>query len=256
LSRSQLAADGLSRPRRARFGVIGATLAAATVVASMLVVGTRVLGVGQGDGEGGRRAAIGSPLVIGLDQHGEPLQFDPSNRPAVPSSPAGPLIAEQPAPPVSATRSPAKASPKAASARPAPQAATVTVNGAPEAQVLALVNIERANAGCSEVTANDRLTAAARGHSSDMAARDYFSHDTPEGVSVGTRVTNTGYRWSMVGENIAWGQADAKSVMKDWMNSSGHKANILNCKYRHLGVGLAYDANRRPYWTQDFGTPM
>lgn len=253
MSRSQLGPGGSSRPRPARFGLLGATLAVATVVASMLVVGTRVLGVGRGGDGASRRAAIGSPLVVGLDQHGEPLRFDPSARPVVPSSPAGPLTADQPAPPAPASP---KASSPPVSARPATRAATVTTNGGPESQVLALVNVERANAGCAEVTANDRLTAAARGHSSDMAARDFFSHDTPEGVSVGTRVTNAGYRWSMVGENIAWGQADAKAVMKDWMNSSGHKANILNCKYRHLGVGLAYDAKRRPYWTQDFGTPM
>ena len=44
--------------------------------------------------------------------------------------------------------------------------------------------------------------------------------------------------------------------MTDWMNSAGHKANILNCKYKNIGVGLAYDANHRPYWTQDFGTLM
>jgi uncharacterized protein YkwD len=124
-----------------------------------------------------------------------------------------------------------------------------------EAQVLVLVNQERANAGCPALTADTRLADAARGHSADMAARNYFDHTTPEGVTFSTRITNAGYVWSGAAENIASGQRDPAAVMKAWMNSPGHRANILNCSYRNLGVGLAYSANKTPYWTQDFGTP-
>ncbi|MGC9665524.1 CAP domain-containing protein [Planosporangium sp. 12N6] len=124
-----------------------------------------------------------------------------------------------------------------------------------EAAVVMLVNQERAKAGCDPLSVDSRLATAARDHSADMAARDYFAHDTPEGVSVGTRVTNAGYRWSAVGENIAKGQSDATSVMQAWMNSPGHRANILNCRYTNIGVGLAYQG-RTPLWTQDFGTPL
>ena len=88
-----------------------------------------------------------------------------------------------------------------------------------------------------------------------MAARDYFSHDTPEGVSFATRISNAGYQWSGAAENIAAGQRDAASVMSSWMNSSGHKANILNCGYQDIGVGVAAATDGKLYWTQDFGSP-
>jgi uncharacterized protein YkwD len=124
-----------------------------------------------------------------------------------------------------------------------------------EATVLSLVNTERAKAGCPAVTADSRLAAAARAHSADMAARGYFDHTTPEGVEFATRITNAGFEWRSAGENIASGQKDPAAVMTAWMNSPGHKANILNCGFRNLGVGLAYNSRNTPYWTQDFATP-
>jgi uncharacterized protein YkwD len=125
-----------------------------------------------------------------------------------------------------------------------------------EAQVVTLVNAERAKKpNCPALVVDDRLTAAARKHSADMAARNYFDHTTPEGVDFATRISREGYAWSSAGENIAKGQRDAKSVMDAWMNSDGHRANILNCGYKNIGVGLAYDAQRTPLWTQDFASP-
>jgi uncharacterized protein YkwD len=120
--------------------------------------------------------------------------------------------------------------------------------------VVALVNTERAKVGCPALTVDTRLVSAASRHSADMAARGYFSHTTPEGVTFSTRISNAGYRWSMAAENIAKGQPTPAAVMQAWMNSAGHRANILNCGYRNLGVGLAYDAGRTPVWTQEFGT--
>ena len=120
--------------------------------------------------------------------------------------------------------------------------------------MVALVNTARAAAGCGPVSAESRLATAAARHSADMVNRDFFDHVTPDGVTVGTRVTSAGYEWSAVGENIAFGQRTPPEVMDAWMNSAGHRANILNCRYRHLGVGIAYDG-RTPYWTQDFGSP-
>jgi uncharacterized protein YkwD len=124
-----------------------------------------------------------------------------------------------------------------------------------EAQVVTLVNQERAKAGCQALTVDSRLTAAARGHSQDMATRNYFDHNTPEGVTPWTRITNAGYRYSAAAENIAEGQTTPASVMDAWMNSPGHRANILNCGLKNIGVGLAYNAKHTPYWTQDFGSP-
>lgn len=120
-----------------------------------------------------------------------------------------------------------------------------------EAQVLRLVNEERAKVGCSPLTADPELAALAQDHSEDMAERGYFSHTTPEGRSPWDRAAAAGVD-NMGGENIARGQADAAAVMSAWMNSDGHRANILNCDFRTLGVG-AHFAQGGPWWTQAFG---
>ncbi|MFE1585145.1 CAP domain-containing protein [Streptomyces sp. NPDC058737] len=125
--------------------------------------------------------------------------------------------------------------------------------GGAEAQVLALVNEERAAAGCSPVTANDKLTRAADDYSDVMASSGVMSHTGPDGSTMASRVEAAGYRWSTLGENIARGQADAASVMDSWMNSPGHRANILNCSFKELGVGVHF-GDGGPWWTQDFGT--
>ncbi|MFF8841600.1 CAP domain-containing protein [Streptomyces sp. NPDC015127] len=122
----------------------------------------------------------------------------------------------------------------------------------PEAQVLALVNKERAAAGCAPVTANDRLTRAADDYSDVMADSGVMSHTGPDGSTMTTRVEAAGYAWSTLGENIARGQADAESVMDAWMNSPGHRANILNCSFEELGVGVHF-GDDGPWWTQNFG---
>jgi uncharacterized protein YkwD len=118
-----------------------------------------------------------------------------------------------------------------------------------------LVNRERDKAGCRPLTADARLTSAAQQHSTDMARQDYFSHEDPAGEDPGRRITDAGYRWSVYGENIAAGYPDAASVMDGWMHSPGHRANILNCAFRNIGVGVAVDGAHKKYWTQDFGTP-
>ncbi|MFB7653176.1 MULTISPECIES: CAP domain-containing protein [unclassified Streptomyces] len=125
-------------------------------------------------------------------------------------------------------------------------------SGGPEAQVLALVNEERAAAGCSPVTANDKLTRAADDYSDVMASSGVMSHTGPDGSTMTTRVEAAGYQWSTLGENIARGQADAAAVMDSWMNSEGHRANILNCSFKELGVGV-HVGDGGPWWTQNFG---
>lgn len=126
---------------------------------------------------------------------------------------------------------------------PAPAPAGVT------AEVTRLTNVERAKAGCGAVRVDSRLAAAAQAHSRDMVDRDYFSHTSPDGKGPGDRASAAGYqRWS--GENIAAGYPTPAAVVQGWMNSPGHKANILNCQSKATGVG--YDA-RRNMWTQMFG---
>ncbi|MGW0750482.1 CAP domain-containing protein [Streptomyces sp. NPDC002587] len=123
-----------------------------------------------------------------------------------------------------------------------------------ESAVLALVNKERAAAGCGPLTANAKLSAAARSYSDTMARSGVMSHTGPDGSTMTTRVEAAGYGWSRLGENIARGQADAAAVMNAWMNSPGHKANILNCAFREIGIGV-HKGDGGPWWTQDFGTP-
>ncbi|MFE2303632.1 CAP domain-containing protein [Streptomyces sp. NPDC059445] len=127
----------------------------------------------------------------------------------------------------------------------------VSAESAAETEVLKLVNDERAKVGCSPVAANSALTDLAKAFSEDMAARDFFDHTDPSGLSPWDRAANAGIT-SLGGENIARGQADAAAVMDAWMNSPGHKANILNCDFKTLGVGVHFGEGG-PWWTQDFG---
>ncbi len=118
-------------------------------------------------------------------------------------------------------------------------------------EVLDLVNSERAKVGCSPVQAQAQLTAAAQKHSEDMAAQHYFSHNSLDGRSPWDRIRAEGYTYSQAGENIATGYSTAAAVMNGWMNSSGHRENILNCNFTEIGIG--YDQR---YWTQDFARPQ
>jgi uncharacterized protein YkwD len=120
-----------------------------------------------------------------------------------------------------------------------------------EGQVLTLVNQQRAAAGCPALRADGALATLARVHSADMRDRGYFSHDSPDGLSPFDRARVAGVT-TMRAENIAMGQATAAAVMTSWMNSPGHRANILNCDFKTLGVG-AYFGTGGPWWTQDFG---
>lgn len=125
---------------------------------------------------------------------------------------------------------------------------------AQEAEVARLVNVERAEVNCEPLTVDGRLTTAARLHSQDMAENNYFSHTSQDGTQFGDRITRTGYRWSRAGENIARGQSTPAEVMSRWMNSAGHQANILNCEFEDIGVGVAADSRDLLIWTQDFGS--
>ncbi|MFD6416927.1 CAP domain-containing protein [Streptomyces sp. NPDC060194] len=132
--------------------------------------------------------------------------------------------------------------------------APAPIAGAPsaaEAQVLTLVNEERARAGCRPLRADTGLSGLAEEFSEDMAERGFFSHTNPDGESPWDRAEKAGVK-RLGGENIARGQADAAAVMQAWMDSPGHRANILNCDYKTLGVG-AHFAPGGPWWTQNFG---
>lgn len=120
-------------------------------------------------------------------------------------------------------------------------------------QVLQLTNANRAEAGCSALILDPTLNTVADGHSEDMAVRNYFSHDSPDGDGPGDRISDAGYQGRGWGENIAAGHRTAEAVVEGWMNSEGHRRNILNCDFNELGVGYAQGGSYGTYWTQVFG---
>jgi uncharacterized protein YkwD len=124
---------------------------------------------------------------------------------------------------------------------------------ADEQAVLDLVNAERKKANLSPVKINEKLTKAAREHSTNMAKQNKLDH-TLDGKGPGDRITATGYKYSTVAENIAMGQKTPADAMQTWFNSTDHKANILG-NYTEFGIGIASDANGQRYWTQVFTTP-
>lgn len=151
----------------------------------------------------------------------------------------------------SGSTSPASASPKPSPTKASPTALDKITSV--ENKVFDLVNAERVKAGCGKLRNDSRLHKAARSYSALMAEKNFFSHTGPDGSSFVDRIAATGYPRNAAGaENIAYGYADAAAVMKGWMNSEGHRANILNCDLKAIGVGLAYRKST-PYWTQDFG---
>jgi uncharacterized protein YkwD len=130
-------------------------------------------------------------------------------------------------------------------------AAAAPADAGVEGQVLALVNAARAQAGCNPLAADAGLAAVARAHSADMRDRDFFDHVNPDGLDSFDRTERAGLTNARA-ENIAYGQPDAAAVMADWMTSRGHRANILDCELRTLGVGVAQGSGG-PWWTQLFG---
>ncbi|MFJ6903145.1 CAP domain-containing protein [Streptomyces griseoluteus] len=170
-----------------------------------------------------------------------------SRKPAVTKSP---LAKPVPAPAVRRVSTAPRPAQTATAASPGTPRPAATASG-DVARIVELVNAERAQAGCSPVALNSTLTKAAQDHSADMAAHKNMSHTGSDGSDPGSRITAAGYQWSAYGENVAYGYSTPEQVMAGWMNSPGHRENILNCSFKEIGVGLAQPGS---YWTQDFGT--
>jgi uncharacterized protein YkwD len=176
----------------------------------------------------------------------------------VPATPAARTAAPSPAGVGTLGRAPAAPGPTAEPS-PTPSRSTApsrsrqrTAVELREDEVVALTNRERAEAGCGALRLDSRLHAAARDHSEDMAAHKTMSHTGSDGSTPWERAERAGYTEAMA-ENVAMGYRTATAVMNGWMNSDGHRANILNCDAHAVGVGLAYAADGTPYWTQLFG---
>ncbi|WP_088800268.1 CAP domain-containing protein [Streptomyces sp. 2321.6] len=277
-------AEGLRRGRRAaprrgrapvRTGLLGASAVmamGAVAAASGLIPGHGQFdgGTGGDQGDRGRAGALpeateplgggsASPSDRATEQAGRGSARATAPGTGRPSSPTTPSTSPSPhrtaaSPGKSGARRSAGPAERPSSATPArgaaPSKATDTQSSA-EAQVLSLVNQERARAGCSPVTADKELAGLAQQFSDDMARRGFFDHADPDGDTPWDRARDAGID-DLGGEDIARGQATAQAVMDSWMNSPGHRANILNCEYKTLGVG-AHAGPGGPWWTQDFG---
>ncbi|WP_261802057.1 CAP domain-containing protein [Streptomyces sp. ISID311] len=259
-----------------RAGLLGASAAVAmgaVAAASGLIPGHGQFDGGTGGDPGDRVRADALPEATAPLGGGSPSPSDRAtneasrggSRPTAPdtgrpSSPTTPSASPAPHQP---STSPTGKTGSHRPSRPAgrPSAATPERSAAPsktpdarssaEAQVLSLVNQERGRAGCSPVTADGELAHLAQQFSDDMAGRGFFGHTDPDGDTPWDRARAADIS-GLGGENIARGQANAQSVMDSWMSSPGHRANILNCEYKTLGVGAHFGPGG-PWWTQDFG---
>ena len=144
------------------------------------------------------------------------------------------------------------ASPSAMAAQACPSASATPAQAGKRAIVratLCTINAERSRQGLGPLGLNSRLSRAAAAHAGDMERRNYFSHDSLGGASFVDRIRSTGYlngarSWT-VGENLAWGsrgRSTPLTITEMWMNSPGHRANILNSTFREVGIGVAYGA--------------
>ncbi|MFD0151992.1 CAP domain-containing protein [Streptomyces sp. NPDC127132] len=182
----------------------------------------------------------------------------PSTKPIAKPTPSKPASSTKPVTPEKTRAAPTT---KPAAPKPAPTTEAPVETSAPpstadrgeaaEAEVVRLVNVERAKVGCTPVRSDAQLAALAGAFSADMAERGFFDHTDPDGATPWARAEQAGVS-GLGGENIARGQADAAAVMDSWMNSDGHRANILNCDFTTLGVGVQF-GDGGPWWTQDFG---
>ncbi|MFI5754107.1 CAP domain-containing protein [Streptomyces sp. NPDC051569] len=261
-----------------RTGLLGASAAmavGAVAVASGLLPGGSQLTIGSGATNGGQVRADGMPQPqqqggsAAAPSTGTPVSPSTGTgwtpAPVKPSSPAPAKPSATPSPeskPSTAPPEPPK-SESPSSQAPAPGQTTDRAVSAPEAPaapagpnaaesaVLTLVNKERARVGCGPLRADSGLGALAQNFSDDMAERGFFDHTDPDGKTPWDRADKAGVK-NLGGENIARGQATAQAVMDAWMNSEGHRANILNCDYTRIGVGVRTGSGG-PWWTQDFG---
>ncbi|MFD7527738.1 MULTISPECIES: CAP domain-containing protein [unclassified Streptomyces] len=224
-----------------------------------------LLGQGESSVDPADRGTTSDPVGRGTGRTGGPTKAQsPTGSPSSAPSSKASAPAEKKKPSESASSkapsagtgksdTPAAEKPSAApkTSAPAPRSAAAPADSSAQSAVLALVNQERAKVGCSPLTASSSLASLAQDFSEDMAARGFFDHTDPDGRSPWDRASKAGVQ-GLAGENIARGQANAQAVMEAWMNSDGHRANILNCDYKTLGVGVHHGPSG-PWWTQDFG---
>ena len=251
-------------PRRGRTARTGLLASAGALTVGAVAVATGLLPSPPGLPNGGVFATGGDDADTALA--GPSAARPQTSRTAVASPQTTSAPASHPAPSASTSSGRSSTAPvtptqsrRPTTTKTAPSPAPSSASGAgtssavyqAQTAVIDLVNQERAQVGCQAVRSDDELTDLAQAFSVDMAKRDFFDHTDPDGDTPWDRAEDAGIDY-LGGENIALGQASAQAVMDSWMNSPGHRANILNCDYHTIGVG-AYFADGGPWWTQDFG---
>ncbi|SEF14629.1 RNA polymerase sigma factor, sigma-70 family [Streptomyces sp. 2112.3] len=217
----------LPRPRRVKKGTV------VTGTATLAVAVTAALWWSPGTPPAERKDA-------GRDEP-KAARTAPSPPPTPDPTPT-PTPTHTPSPTRTATASPTP------SARPAPAAPSL------EEQATSLINRRRDRAGCGPLHIDRRLHTAARRHSADMAARQYYEHNAPDGTGPDERITAAGYQWSSWGENLDRGPRTAAAAVNDWMGDAMHRDNLLNCTFTSVGIGVVQGAGG-PWWTQDLAAP-
>ena len=186
---------------------------------------------------GGQTLDVNALLGQLLKQYGATVPNEAQNKPETPpaetSEPATPAQPETPAAPE----------------KPAQPTTPASGANAYEQEVVRLVNVERAKYGLAPLTEDALLTRTARMKSQDMRDRGYFDHNSPTYGTPFQLMKSQGVTYRTAGENIAMGYRTPEAVVNAWMNSSGHRANILNASYTRIGVGYVAEGS---YWTQHF----
>ncbi|MGX7670629.1 CAP domain-containing protein [Plantactinospora sp. DSM 117369] len=225
---------------------------AVTALLGLFGVGAALLPPSLADAPAGNREGQPAVEAAGPEQATAPATPEPSGTATPTPTPTATRPAPKPKTTTTAPKPPRTSSP-AARRTPARSGSGASAAGSSqEAQVLAIVNRERAANGCAAVVMNSDLAEAARLHSQDQGEHTNMSHTGSDGSDFVERARRAGYD-RPIGENVAMGYENAAAVMDGWMNSSGHRANILNCDARAMGVGVATGADGRLYWTQMFG---
>ena len=179
-------------------------------------------------------------------------------QPATTAAPKQPAATAAPTQP-STTKAASQSTTAAQTTQPATTAAPTTQQGTTAAgssnssyvsQVVTLVNEERAKAGLAALTVDSKAEAAAAVRAKEIMTS--FSHTRPNGSSFSTALKEQGASYSTAGENIAWGQKTPQEVVTGWMNSSGHRANILGANYTKIGCGFYQGSDGTCYWSQLF----
>jgi uncharacterized YkwD family protein len=163
--------------------------------------------------------------------------------------------AKKPAPPANPPKSTPKQMPRASAIQSPPTNPTTPPAGTAgqfERRVVQLVNVERQKVGHDPLSENQLLDKGAMAKAADMRDKRYFSHTSPTYGSPFKMMKTYGVRYTRAGENIASGYKTPEAVVKGWMNSPGHRANILSTKYGKLGIGYAKGGKSGAYWVQWF----